>query len=261
MALHPARQRGGGQAENQENDADDGDRLVVAKRFRADQLGGLQQLDDGDRRQQRRFLEERDQVIAQDRNDGRNRLRQDDAQEGAAFRQAKCGGRVALAAGNAGDAGAIGLRHVGRVVHGQREHADGERGQHDARGRQHEVQEIHLDQDGRAAHQFDEAGGRRAQRGAGGVATDRQRQAEQQRGDVRQQGGEDGVTGGRDQLRQDGRRELPVPYAGRVHRAAPRLRHCPTRWSVNEVARAIACAITKYIARTMPKIGKVFMVS
>jgi hypothetical protein len=49
-------------------------------------------------------------------------------------------------------------------MHRQRDHADRQRRQHDARFREHEVEQVDLDEDGRAAHDLHERARRHAQR-------------------------------------------------------------------------------------------------
>ena len=235
--------------------ADQRDRLGVAEGLRPDDLRRLHQLQHRDGREERRLLEERDQVVAERRHHRRDRLRDDDVAEGGPGREVQRDRRLPLAAGDVVEAGAIDLGAVGGVVDADRQHPGDEGVDHHAELREDEVDEEDLDQERRGADQLhdhrDRPGG-----GGDGDPHRREHQAEQRGDDEAEQRRLDGDDGG---LASTGRISkakdqsqiiAPAPAPGRARRASRAKRMPMVRTSDS----------ARYMSRTRVKIGTVWKV-
>src|SRR5476649_2741167 len=99
----------------------------------------------------RRVLEHGNELVGGRRDDGAHGLGQGDAPEDYGFAHAQRQGRLALAMGDAEDAGAEDFAQVSAVVQRQGDDPGGDGARHDAQLRQAEVDQQDLDQQRRAA--------------------------------------------------------------------------------------------------------------
>ena len=156
---HDERQRNGHGEIEEGDDVVGFEELEGAGRIDLAELGDVLH---AERRDQRRILDHRDEVVAERRQDDAEGLRPDDVERDVALRQAEGDGRLDLAARHRLDAGAEDLGEKGRVAHregddgapGEVEIAHGE-GRHEAHMLERGGEPVGRDDDGRGADEGD----------------------------------------------------------------------------------------------------------